>query len=78
MKKPQFNIEIFFQILSKSKLPEYIISRPLMLFDYALSRGFGYDSYETEGRDLITPELSHFENPKKSFKSLSKFFEYTP
>ena len=49
-----------------------------MLFDYALSRGFGYDSYETEGRDCITPELSLFENPKKSFKSLSKFFEYTP
>ena len=49
-----------------------------MLFDYALSRGFGYDSYETEGRDLITPELSLFENPKKSFNGLSKFFEYTP
>lgn len=80
MKKPKFNIEIFFQVFSKSNLPEYIISRPHMLFDYALSRGFGYDGYEklTEGRDWVNPNYSLFENPKKSFNSLSKLFEYIP
>ena len=80
MKKPKFNIEIFFQAFSKSNLPEYIISRPHMLFDYALSKGFGYDGYEnlTEGRDWVNPDYSLFENPKKSFNSLSKLFEYIP
>ena len=80
MKKPKFNIEIFFQAFSKLNLPKYMISRPHMLFDYALSRGFGFDGYEklTEGRDWVNPNYSLFENPKKSFNSLSKLFEYIP
>jgi len=80
MNKPKFNIEIFLQVLSKLNLPEYIISRPHMLFDYALSKGFGYDGYDNliAGRDWVNPDYSRFENPKKSFNSLSKLLEYTP
>ena len=51
-----------------------------MLFDYALSKGFGYDGYDNliTGRDWVNPDYSRFENPKKSFNSLSKLLEYTP
>ena len=67
MNKPKFNVEIFLQAFSKSNLPEYIVSRPHMLFDYALSKGFGYDGYDNliAGRDWVNPDYSRFENPKK-------------
>ena len=80
MKKPKFNIEIFFQSFSKLNLPEHMISRSHMLFDYALSKGFGYDEEKdlTSGRDWINSDYSFSENPKKSFNSLSKLIEYMP
>jgi len=80
MRKPKFNTEVFFQSFSKLNLPEYMISRPHMLFDYSLSRGFGYDGYDdlTSGREWINLNYSSFENPKKSFNNLDKLIEYIP
>ncbi len=80
MKKPKFNIEIFFESFAKINLPKYIIARPHMLFDYALSKGFGYEEEKdyNSGRDWIDTDYSLFENPKKSFNNLSKLLEYTP
>ena len=80
IKKPKFNIEIFFESFAKINLPKYIIARPHMLFDYALSKGFGYEEEKdyNSGRDWIDTDYSLFENPKKSFNNLSKLLEYTP
>jgi len=80
LKKPKFNIEIFFESFAKINLPKYIIDRPHMLFDYALSKGFGYEEEKDFkfGREWINPEYSSFENPKKGFNNLSKLIEYIP
>ena len=71
MKKPKFNIDIFFKAFAKENITKHILDRPHMLFDYALSKGFGYEEEKdyNYGRDWINPDYSLFENPKKSFNN---------
>ncbi len=87
MKKPKFNIEVFFKTFAKEKeeniskeLKVTIDALPENLFTYSLSCGYGekdennfYDSL-----DYMDDDYASFINPKKSFLHISKDFGYFP
>ena len=80
MKKPKFNIEIFFKVFAKENISKFALDRPHILFEYALSKGYGYENDEdfSEAIYLLDGDYWNFMNPKKSFLHVSKSLNYFP
>ena len=79
-RKSKFNIESFFNTLSKKDIPKFLSNKPLIFFNYALAKAYGYneEKYSTKITEWIDHPYSKFENPTKSFAHLSKELRFMP
>ncbi len=83
MRKPKFNIEIFFKTFAKEEniskeMKEKIDADSEVLLTYSLSCAYGE---KDENNYLVSRDYTSectFENPKKDFSKISKDFEYIP
>ena len=83
MKKPKFNIEVFFKTFAKEEniskeMKKIIDADPEGLFIYSLSCAYGVKDENDYQVSLEYLSECNFENPKKDFSNISKDFEYIP